>query len=494
VSPALESKPSDTTTPAASSRKANYVSLPIGFVGIAVGCLLAWRAALQTGLSGDVFWHWAAGTWMLDHHRVMTTDVFSYTVRGHSWITPEWGYSLVLAESVRAIGSAAFWLLSAGLATLTVIAVAVLCRLAGAGWTWTGLLCIETGAAVTLVLDDRPQMVSYFFLALLLVLLTVGRRRRGVLISVPILFVVWANMHGSYLLGLLLLGLEAVATFAPRRMGRLVVVDPLSRRDALVLVIASFLATFVNPFGPDVYRSALGITFNPTIRSLVTEWQSPNFHDPSILAVVVVPLFATIAFLIFSKSQVPAVELVLAGFLLVSTLDAVRFLPYFAIVWCALAARCSPLPEEQIRPNVLVWPLLAVLGFSFLGGHRVPAGQPAGNVPVQAVAYLKTHPGRVFSTYLWNDYLDWKGIPVFVDGRTELYTGTPILTQYLDLDTLAIDPDPILRSYGVTYVLWPPGSALSQYLEHDSNWRIVRRSSLSIVFRYAGSHQGAGAS
>jgi hypothetical protein len=140
-----------------------------------------------------------------------------------------------------------------------------------------------------------------------------------------------------------------------------------------------------------------------------------------------------------------------------------------------------------------VWPLLAVLGFSFLGGHRVPAGQPAGSVPVQAVAYLKTHPGRVFSTYLWNDYLDVKGIPVFVDGRTELYTGTPILTQYLALDELSTDPDPILRSHRVTYVLWPPGSSLSVYLEHDSRWRIVRRSSLSIVFRYVGSPVQAGA-
>ena len=130
MSPALESKPSDTTTPAASSRKANYVSLPIGFVGIAVGCLLAWRAAFRTGLSGDVFWHRAAGVWMLNHHKVMTRDVFSYPVFGHSWITPEWGYSVVLAESVRVIGPVAFWLLSGGVTTLTAIAVAL-------RWRWS---------------------------------------------------------------------------------------------------------------------------------------------------------------------------------------------------------------------------------------------------------------------------------------------------------------------------------------------------------------------
>ena len=121
----------------------------------------------------------------------------------------------------------------------------------------------------------------------------------------------------------------------------------------------------------------------------------------------------------------PALELVLAGFLLVSTLQAVRFLPYFAIAWCALAARCSPLPEERIRPTLLVWPLLAVLGLSLLQGPWWPAGTPAASVPVRAVHYLEHQPGRVFSTYLWNDYLDYVGIPVFVDGRTELYTSGP---------------------------------------------------------------------
>src|ERR1700691_5165349 len=165
------------------------LALPIGVVGIAVGCLIPWRDALHRGVFDDTFWHRAAGVWMLDHHRVMNTDVFSYTVFGERWITPEWGYDVVLAQAVRSIGPVAFWLLSAGLASLTVLAVAVRSRLVGAGWTWTGLLCVETGVAVYLALADPPQMVSYFFLALLLLMLTLARRHRGWLYAVPVLFV-----------------------------------------------------------------------------------------------------------------------------------------------------------------------------------------------------------------------------------------------------------------------------------------------------------------
>jgi hypothetical protein len=102
------------------------------------------------------------------------------------------------------------------------------------------------------------------------------------------------------------------------------------------------------------------------------------------------------------------------------------------------------------------------------------------------VSYLEHQHGRVFSTYLWNDYLDFVGIKVFVDGRTELYTSTPVLTQYLDVNDLSVRPDPVLRSYHVDYVLWPTRSALSLYLAEDRNWQVVWRSSRAEVFHYIG--------
>jgi hypothetical protein len=474
--------PSDTASPPRRRRGA----LPVGVIGIVAGCLIAWRSALHNGVFDDTFWHWATGNWMIDHHRVLNHDIYSYTVTGHNWITPEWGYGVLLAGSVRLIGPVAFWLLSAGLASLTVITVAVRSRLVGAGWTWTGLLCVEVGVAVTLSLDDRPQMVSYFFLALLLLILSLARRQRGWLYTIPVLFLVWANMHGSFLLGLGILALEVISASVRVRIGRVTVSDPLSARPALITLAASAVATLINPFGPRVYESALGVTFNSSIRQLIQEWQSPDFHNLAVLAVVVLPLIITVAYLAFSSAEIPALELFLAGLMLVSTLQAVRFLPYFAIAWCALAARCSPLPQEHVRPTILVWPVMAVLALSLLQGPYWPAGTPAASVPVKAVHFLKHKQGRVFSTYLWNDYLDYVGIPEFVDGRTELYTSGPVLRQYLAVNDLTSKPDPILREYNVQYVLWPTHSALTFYLERDSSWRVVWHSAQAVVFRYTG--------
>ena len=489
----IAAAPTPPNTPARSGRHRRVrpspwrrVALPVGVVGLVVGCLIPWRAALHRGVFDDTFWHRAAGVWMLDHHHVMRTDVFSYTVLGEKWITPEWGYDVLLAQAVRSVGPVAFWLLSAGLATLTVLAVAIRSRVVGAGWTWTGLVCVETGAAVTLFLDDRPQMVSYFFLALLLLLLALARRRRAWLFPIPVLFVLWANLHGSFPLGLAILLLEVVAVGLRRGIGRVTVSKPLPLVPIVATLVASGAATLVNPFGVGVYSSALGITFNQEVRRLIQEWQSPDFHDPATLAVLMVPVAVTVAYLAFSTRPVPALELALAAFLLVSSLDAVRFIPYFAIAWCALAASCPPIEEERLRPSLLVWPLVAVLGVSLLHGPFYPAAQPAPSVPVRAVAYLQHRPGRIFSTYLWNDYLDWVGRPVFVDGRTELYTDNGVLTQYLEVADLTTDPDPVLASHHVEYVLWQPGTPLALFLAHDPHWREVWQSSQAVVFRVTG--------
>lgn len=437
---------------------------------------------MHSGLSGDVFWQLASGRWMLDHHQILRQDVFSYTVLGRHWLTPEWGYQVLLAAAVRQLGPVAFWLLSAGTATLTVLAVTARCRRYGAGWTWTGIIAITCGAAMAVFLKDRPEMVSYLLLAVLMLVLTLARSHRGWLVVVPLLCAIWANDHGSYVLALAVLVLELVVAAWPLRLGRLVATDPLPLRAVSLTLVASVLATLVNPEGWGIYPYTVRLTFNPAIGRLIEEWQSPDFHVLVLLVLVAGPLAVTAAYFLFSDQTVPAIDLLLAGALLVATLESVRFLPYFVVAWCGVAARCPPIPSERLRGTVATWPLVAVLGVALLAGPWVPAGQPATGLPVRAVAYLQAHRGRVFSSYRWNDYLIDKSVPVFVDGRTDLYTGTGTLSRYLDVANLTTDPDTILHRYHVAYVLWDRASPLAVYLAHDPLWRTVWHRGSVVVF------------
>ncbi len=136
---------------------------------------------------------------------------------------------------------------------------------------------------------------------------------------------------------------------------------------------------------------------------------------------------------------------------------------------------------------MLTWPLGALLAFAVLAGSHVAAGAvqtgsgELGN-PVGAGRFLAAQQGRVFSTYAWNDYLISVKIPVFVDGRTDLYFGTPILKQYTQVANVTEDPDKILNEWKVRWVLWNTGSPLAIYLARDPAWSEVYHSGNSLVF------------
>ena len=103
-------------------------------------------------------------------------------------------------------------------------------------------------------------------------------------------------------------------------------------------------------------------------------------------------------------------------------------------------------------------------------------------MPVNATAWLQGHPGRVFSSYWYNDYLIHAGIPVFVDGRTDMYFGTPILSEYTAVAAVTKDPDPLFDRYGIRYVMWTRDGSLAVFLGHDPRWRQVYRSGAAVVF------------
>ena len=457
-------------------------ALPLGLLGVLLAVALLWRAMITTGLSGDVFWQWTAGQWMLAHHRLMTRDVFSYTVFGHPWVTEEWGYEVLLAELVAWWGPIAFWLLSAGVATLTVVAVVARLRRQGNSWTWVGLLTVIVGVGLALFIKDRPQTVSYLFFALELWLLDRARTRPRTLYVLPPLLLVWANLHGSFLLALLVLVLEGMWSLVPVHWGRLWVSRPLPRRAIWLTVAASFAATLVNPHGPGLIAYAYHVSSNPEIANNIEEWLSPNFHSLDQMLVVAGPILVTVLAIAVRTGTVEWGDMVLAGGLLVATLQSVRFMPYFDIAWVGFYGWLDkPLDLNRARPTLLTPLLGLVLAIALLHGPTVPAGTPTDE-PVAAATFLSHQPGRVFTRYRWGDYMIHRHILVFIDGRTDLYVGTGIFSTYLKLKSLSINPDLVFQKYNIDWVVWPRGWALSTFLEHDPAWKLVMARQGALVF------------
>src|SRR6185436_10193674 len=177
-------------------------------------------AALAADLPAvDLAYHLRAGESILATGAIPTVDTYTFTAAGERWLDQNWGAQVVLALAFRIAGWTALAILRAVLVGLTFGFVLVACRRLGAGDRTAALLTLGAFVVSSFTLALRPQLFGIAIFAAILLLTTYRRDRPRLLwLAVP-LILVWANMHGSFVLGIGLLGLVWIADVAGRVPG-----------------------------------------------------------------------------------------------------------------------------------------------------------------------------------------------------------------------------------------------------------------------------------
>jgi hypothetical protein len=454
----------------------------VELVGIALGVGFIAAVALGQHLSNDEFWSLAAGQWMLAHHSLIGLDPFSYTEAHRRWVTDEWGSEVALASLYRAFGSLAYAIYGIVLGGCSLLASVAYARTLGARGGRVGIivLLLSVGIAGTVV-GDRGLDFSLVWFPLELLVLARARANPRWLFALPVLCVAWVNTHGSILLGLLVIGAELVWSLVPAHLVARIHGTGQSRhtRPLVLALIASVLASCLTPYGPGLLVYDIGVSDNGQIGKYISEWNSPDFHSLAVLVVFLVPLGVLIACLWLRR--LPVLEASLAAVLFVESLRTQRLVVYLMLVTVGLAASLPARPAWDTTARRWAGAGLAVLGIVILAVPSVPAGSVSPALPVQAFDYLGSHPGRIFTEYTWGDYSIARHRATFVDGRTDLFEGR-VLTEFFEVSDLTTNPDPILRSYHVRYIVWAPGTPLSEYLLRDPRWPVVDRTHAALVF------------
>lgn len=453
---------------------------------LAVAVSLFWAQSFHSGLSGDVFWQWAAGQYMIAHHEVLHDNVFSYTLYHKPWVTEEWGYEVILAAVIKFMGPAGYWIMSAGLGTLLIGSLAWLLSLRGITGIKNGVFVLLSTPGLLPFVKDRPQTVSYVFFVVMLGILWKSKTQpQRLWWLVPFLWL-WTNVHGSFLLGFLLLGLEGLWMLIPINAAR--VMTPGTRvpfKTLAITVVSAVGLSFINPNGPGLWAYAWHVSFSRRISGIIAEWQSPNFHFMAFVLVILVPLFVLVLLIILGNRRLSWPDFFLAAGLFYATMKSVRFLPYYDLQWVVLLGTMTQdWPFRKIK-GYLMAPILLGLSLVLLFDKPIiPAGTPVGE-PTMAAQYLKTHDGRVFNMYHWGGYLISRHIPVFIDGRTDFYLQGPQIGQYLAVKNLKKNPNIIWKQYNVRYVLWAPKTAVSTYLlALPKEWQPIIKTKTAILFQH----------
>jgi hypothetical protein len=433
----------------------------------------------------DTYWHVAVGQWTLAHG-VPTADPFSFTFAGRPWIAKEWLSQIVLALASSLGGWAMVVTVTAASAAL---AFGLLARALGEKLAPIPTLIFVT-AAFTLStphLLARPHVlalpVMVAWVAGLARAADGGRRPPYALLA---LMVLWVNLHAGFPLGILMVaafGLDAVVSAAPG--DRLQTARGWAGFGALSVVAAT-----ITPYGVQPMLVAFQILNLGPVLSIIGEWQSADFGRLTALEAV---MLGGVGLALWRGFTLPPVRVLILLGLVHLALSSERngeVLGLLAplVIAVPLAAQFASARTEGVAAPVAggmrPWTVAAVLVPVTLGFALVQRPQPAANItPAAAVAAMtQVNASRVLNDYGFGGYLIAKGVPTFIDGRTELYGGGFALRH--DRAVTLADLNDLLRmldEFAIDATLLAPSRPSAALLDRLPGWKRLYADDVAVV-------------
>jgi hypothetical protein len=509
--------------------------------------------ALAVRLLGDggIGWHIRTGQVILATRSIPHVDPFSASMGGHAWYAWEWLYDF-----------AAGWLESAaGLNGVVWFAALII----AAAFAWTFRLMLRRGTNLLLALMlvllaasasmihlfARPHVVSWLFTVVWFWILESPEecsggadgdagdsRRHRRLWLLPLLTLVWVNVHGGFLVGFALLAIFWCSaawrwlrlSFSEVRSVEVRFGDVLGKIRAWRKVrsltgagVLSAAATFGNPYGWRLHVHIYRYLSNRFLMDHIDEFQSPNFHY------VAQKCFAALLLLTLLALAAKGRETKVREFLIVvlasySGLYASRNIPVSSLLliliigpWLSDGVKRTAelhrgLGSVLARPAMFLLrmkefdlslrghllPIAAILLSGWIVAHGGRLGATplmnahfdAKRFPVSAVNYIEQEgvQGPVLSPDYWGGYLIYRLYPrakVVIDDRHDFY-GEEFLKSYLRVVHLEPGWQAFLQEHPAQFVVIPKGSALDNLLSEKPDWKRVYGDDVAEVFRRSG--------
>jgi len=440
----------------------------------------------------DVWWHLRTGKLILENHKILASDPYSFTKFGQPWVDHEWLSQVLIFGLHRTAGWGA---LIAGFAAIIAAAyLIVFLRAPGRPYV-AGVITVWGAVASIPCWGVRPQMITLLLASVWLLILERSESSPQVLWWMPLLMLLWVNLHAGYASGLAFLALFLIGDALDAAFGR--GEKPLAPRlRRLVLVSAACVAVVpLNPYGSRLYRYPFETLHSRTMQAYISEWHSPDFHHARYLPFLLMML-ATLVLPALSPQRLRVRDLLLLSVTMYAALRSARHIPVYVLVAVPLLssmiqtqleetgksnlfAGIGPLTRTKVVINVVL--LSGFLIFTGLRLGYVIRQQPANEArefPTAAALFLaRTRPpGPLLNHYNWGGYFIWKlypAYPVFIDGRADLY-GDAFMDEFFSTYSLGgrFWRAP-LEKWGIRTVVLPPDTPLVAALKTMPDWKQV---------------------
>lgn len=455
----------------------------------------------------DTGYHIRAGEYILNTLSIPRTDIFSFISPPIPWTAHEWLSEVIMALVHNAFGLTGVVLFFAFMISLTYFLLFKITRNCSGNVFPAILVAILVIGSSQIHWLARPHIFSLILMLVwyhILDLFQYGEKNR--LWLLPLFMVLWVNLHGGYITGFILLGIYFIGNLVQAVTAGSDNKEPFRKKyRAFALITAACLvAALANPFGYHILLFPFNLVGNSYLMDHVSEFISPNFHEPLPFKYL---MFLMIAVFAFSREKLNMIELVLVLFFTNMALYSARYIPLFAIITAPIIMRqggailngtqnkfTSLLRKKgegiaslDASSRGFAWPVAGLLAVAvFAGNGTLKYTFDPKMKPVAAVEFLKKEriSGNMFNNDEFGDYIiyaAWPEYRVFFDGRSDMY-GVDRMKEYYRIMTCEPGWEKTLDKYRISWVIFDARSTLSRFLLKDENWHLVYADKLSNIF------------
>ena len=456
---------------------------------------------------GDTGYHIRAGEYIIATHSIPKSDIFSFHTPPIPWTAHEWLSEVIMAVVHSLFGLNGIVAFFAFLLALTTYLLLRVLKEYGSDILLSTVMAILVLTSSQIHWLARPHIFSFVLMIICHYLLESWRcGRMNRLYLLPLIMLLWVNLHGGFLGGFILLGAYLVGNLAT--MLSVPAAERASHMDKVkqlgFAITACLVACLINPYGYHILLFPFKLVSDRFIMDHISEFLSPDFHQWMPFKYLLLLLIAICA---VSRKSIEATELVLILIFTNMALYSARYIPLFALVTAPILTRMANearglfsgsladffskrsenVARIDSRATGCLWPAAAVLVVAatlFSGTLHHSFDEKIKAVAACEFLMKEKLPGNMFNNDEFGDYLIYRGASsykVFFDGRSDMY-GTGMLKEYNKVVNFEPGWERILDKYRVTWIFFDSKSNFSRFLLKDKSWVLVYSDKVADIF------------
>lgn len=455
----------------------------------------------------DTGFHIRTGEYILETLSIPKYDIFSFRTPSREWINTAWLSDVIMALIHKISGLTGIVVFFALLISLSYFLFFKVVQAKNVNIIFVTIITFIIILFSEIHALARPHIFSWIFVLIwYYVLDSFWYKQNNYLYLLPPLMLLWVNLHGSFLLGFVLLGIYFVGDL----INLFTMNKQVYMRNAKILgltIALCVLAACVNPYGYHLIFYPFELVSNKFIVDRISEFLSPNFHELNAIFFELLLLLSISIFLLSTK-RVNTIELILIIFFTHMGFYSIRNVVYFGIIVAPILGKHAESILQNSKTALGTFlkrreeNLSAIDGSSygyiwiFLVLSLVVAGVKVGLLkyafdekvkPVTAVNFLQKEniQGNMFNDDEFGDYIIYSAYPqykVFIDGRIGAAYEDERFKEYLKVIHFELGWEQVIWKYDMKWIIFETDSALSRFLLERRDWHLIYSDKVANIF------------